>query len=175
VHLFQVDERVAPPGDDVRNLTHIQQSLLAHVALPGGNLHAMPVEATDLDAAASRYAQTLATVAGTPPVLDLVHLGLGPDGHTASLVPRDPVLHEDFKDVAVTQPYQGHRRMTLTYPVLNRSRCVLFVVTGADKEPALAALRTHDRNIPAGRITGERALVIADAAAAGMRDYRGPK
>ena len=169
VHLFQVDERVAPPGDDVRNLTHIRESLLSHVALPPANMHAMPVEATDLDAAAARYAQTLATIAGTPPVLDLVHLGLGPDGHTASLVPHDPVLNDDFHDVALTQPYQGHRRMTLTYPVLNRSRCVLFVVTGADKVPALAALRAGDRNIPAAHVTGERALVMADTAAAGNR------
>jgi 6-phosphogluconolactonase len=166
VHVFQVDERVAPDGDADRNLTHIKDSLVAHVPLPPANLHPMRVEATDLDAAAASYARTLATVAGTPPVLDLVHLGLGPDGHTASLVPGDPVLNEDFLNVAVTQPYQGRRRMTLTYPILNRSRCVLFVVTGAEKVSALARLRAGDPSIPAGRITGERALVMADAAAA---------
>jgi 6-phosphogluconolactonase len=175
VHLFQVDERVAPPGDPDRNLTHIRESLLAHVALPPDNVHPMPVEATDLAAAAARYAQTLATFAGTPPVLDLVHLGLGPDGHTASLVPNDPVLNEDFLDVSLTQPYMGHRRMTLTYPVLNRSRCVMFVVTGPEKVHALAALRAGDRSIPAGRVTGDRALVVADAAAAGVHDYRGTR
>jgi 6-phosphogluconolactonase len=168
VHLFQVDERVAPPGDPDRNLTHIRESLLAAVAVPAANVHPMPVEATDLAAAAARYAQALATIAGTPPVLDLVHLGLGPDGHTASLVPGDPVLKEDFLDVSLTQPYQGHRRMTLTYPVLNRSRCVLFVVTGAEKIAALKALRAGDRTIPAGLVTGERTLVMADAAAAGV-------
>lgn len=173
-HLFQVDERVAPRGDASRNLTHIAESFLAHAPLPADNVHAMPVEATDLVAAAARYAQTLATFAGTPPVLDLAHLGLGDDGHTASLVPHDPVLDEDYLDVSLTQPYQGHRRMTLTYPILNRSRCVLFVVTGAEKVPALSALRAGDRSIPAGRITGERALVIADAAATGQRDYRRP-
>ena len=167
VHLFQVDERVAPAGDPDRNLTHIRDSLLAHIALPEANLHAMRVEATDLAAAAASYAQELGTFAGTPPVLDLVHLGLGPDGHTASLVPGDPVLAEAKLDVALTQPYQGHRRMTLTYPMLDRSRCVLFVVTGAEKVPALAKLRAGDKTIPAGRITGERALIIADAAAAG--------
>lgn len=167
VHLFQVDERVAPPGDPSRNLTHIRESLLAHVDMPAANIHAMPVEANDLEAAADRYAQTLATIAGTPPVLDLVHLGLGPDGHTASLVPGDPVLAEDFRDVAITQPYQGHRRMTLTYPVLDRARCVLFVVTGAQKVPALKSLLAGDRHIPAARVTGGRTVVMADAAAAG--------
>src|SRR4029450_10621605 len=167
VHLFQVDERVAPAGDPERNLTHIRDNLLAHAALPAANVHAMRVEATNLDAAAASYAQELVTFAGTPPVLDLVHLGLGPDGHTASLVPGDPVLAEAHLNVALTGLYQGHRRMTLTYPVLNRSRCVLFVVTGAEKIPALAKLRARDPSIPAGRVTGERALIIADAAAAG--------
>jgi 6-phosphogluconolactonase len=167
VHLFQVDERVAPAGDPDRNLTHIRDSLLAHITLPETNFHAMRVEATDLAAAAASYAQELGTFAGTPAVLDLVHLGLGPDGHTASLVPGDPVLAEAHLNVALTGPYQGHRRMTLTYPVLNRSRCLLFVVTGAEKVPALAKLRARDPTIPAGRVTGERALIIADAAAAG--------
>jgi 6-phosphogluconolactonase len=167
VFLFQVDERVAPPGDDSRNFTHIRESLLDRVPLPPANVYPMPVERTDLDAAASQYAQVLATAAGTPPVLDLVHLGLGPDGHTASLVPDDPVLGEDFADVGLTQPYQGHRRMTLTYPIINRARCVLFVVTGSDKVAALAALRTGDLNIPAAHVTGQRSVVMADAAAAG--------
>ncbi len=167
VHLFQVDERVAPPGDRDRNLTHMRESLLARIALPASNLHAMPVEATDLGAAAASYALEIATIAGTPAVLDLVHLGLGPDGHTASLVPGDPVLSEAYADVALTRLYQGHRRMTLTYPILNRARCVLFVVTGAEKKPMLDRLRSRDPNIPAGRITGQRALIMADAAAAG--------
>ncbi len=167
VFLFQVDERVAPPGDDSRNLTHIRASLVDRVPLPAANVFPMPVERNDLAAAAAQYAQTLATAIGTPPVLDLVHLGLGPDGHTASLVPGDPVLQEDFADVGLTQPYQGHRRMTLTYPMINRARCVMFVVTGEDKVAALAALRGADRNIPAAHVTGQRLLVIADAAAAG--------
>jgi len=170
VHLFQVDERVAPTGDPDRNLTHIRDSLLAHAPIVAANVHAMPVEDTDLAAAAARYAQTLAMIAGTPPVLDLVHLGLGPDGHTASLVPGDPVLDEDFLNVSITQPYQGHRRMTLTYPVLNRSRCVLFVVTGEEKVKALDLLRAGDRRIPAARVTGERIVVMADAAATGGQD-----
>jgi 6-phosphogluconolactonase len=166
VHVFQVDERVAPAGDPDRNLTHIRENLLAHAALPAANVHAMRVEATDLDAAAAHYAIEIATVAGTPALLDLVHLGLGPDGHTASLVPGDPVLGVDYADVALTGPYQGHRRMTLTYPILNRARCVLFVVTGMEKAPMVARLRRRDPGIPAGRVTGERALIIADATAA---------
>ena len=167
VHVFQVDERVSTEGDSDRNLTHIRDSLLAHIALPPANLHLMHVEATDLDAAAAGYGRMLATIAGTPAVLDLAHLGLGLDGHTASLVPGDPVLQEDRADVALTGPYKGRRRMTLTFPILNRSRCVLFVVTGADKTPMLERLRARDPAIPAGRITGERALIMADAAAAG--------
>ena len=90
-HLFQVDERIAPAGDPDRNLTHLQESLLAHVAVPAGNVHAMPVEASDSEAAARVYADELARVAGTPVVLDLIHLGLGPDGHTASCGTSDAV------------------------------------------------------------------------------------
>ena len=172
VFLFQVDERVAPPGDDSRNLTHIRASLVDRVPLPTANVFPMPVERNDLAAAAAQYAQTLATAIGTPPVLDLVHLGLGPDGHTASLVPNDPVLQEDFADVGLTQPYQGQRRMTLTYPMINRARCVMFVVTGPDKLSAMAALRRGDPKIPASGVTGERVVLMADAAAAGQARYQ---
>jgi 6-phosphogluconolactonase len=165
-HLFQVDERVAPHGDPDRNLTHIAESLLAQVTLAPGHLHAMPVEALDLPAAAVLYAQELEVVAGAPPILDLVHLGLGPDGHTASLIPNDPVLQETGATVALTAPYQGHPRMTLTFPVLDRARSVLWVVTGAEKVAMLARLARGDRSIPAGRVNGERAVILADAAAA---------
>jgi 6-phosphogluconolactonase len=169
-HFYQVDERVAPHGDPDRNLTHIAESLLAHVPLAPGHMHAMPVETPDLVAAAASYAQELAAVTGTPPVLDLVHLGLGPDGHTASLVPGDPVLAVADAAVALTEPYQGHRRMTLTFPVLDRARCVLWVVTGAEKVTMLARLVRGDRTIPAGRVAQERAVILADAAAAsGLR------
>ena len=167
VHLFQVDERVAPAGDPDRNLTHLQQSLLGTVSLPPAQLHAMPVEEADLTAAAARYASALAAVAGTPPVLDLVHLGLGPDGHTASLVPGDTSLDVTATDVTLAGPYQGRLRMTLTYPVLDRARKVLWLVTGADKVEMLRRLRAEDRTIPAGRVRNPGAVLLADAAAAG--------
>lgn len=166
LHVAQVDERVARAGDPDRNLTHLHESLLEHAPLRPDQIYAMPVEASDLEAAAKRYALTLREIAGTPPVLDLAHLGLGPDGHTASLVPGDPVLNVTDLDVALTGVYQERRRMTLTYPMLNRSRRILWLVTGSDKVAALQRLRDGDRSIPAGRIQAANALVLADQAAA---------
>jgi 6-phosphogluconolactonase len=167
VHVMQVDERVALAGDPDRNLTHLRESLLAHAPLPPEQIHAMPVEAPDLEAAAAEYARTLEQVAGSPPVLDLVHLGMGPDGHTASLVPGDPVLSVTDRDVALTAPYMGRRRMTLTFPVLDRARRVLWLVTGSDKAPMFPRLTKGDPSIPAGRVRSDEALVLADPAAAG--------
>jgi 6-phosphogluconolactonase len=167
VHVAQVDERVAPAGDPDRNLTHLRQSLLAHAPLRPEQVYAMPVESPDLEAAAAQYALTLQEIAGSPPVLDLAHLGLGPDGHTASLVPGDPVLDVTDADVAVTGgAYQGRRRMTLTYPMLNRSRRILWLVTGSEKVDMLARLRAGDRSIPAGRVAQDRAVALVDRAAA---------
>jgi len=168
VNVVQVDERVAPEGDPDRNLTHLYESLLEHAPLRREQIYAMPVEAPELKSAAERYAETLKEIAGSPPVLDLVHLGLGPDGHTASLVPGDPVLNVTDSDVALTGFYQGRRRMTLTYPILNRARGILWLVTGKDKVAALAQLRDGDVTIPAGRIQRANALVLADQAAAGQ-------
>src|SRR6267142_2122914 len=133
IHIVQVDERVAPKEHPDRNLVHLRENLLYHSPIRPEQLHAMPVESPDLEAAACQYASTLGKIAGSPPTLDLVHLGLGPDGHTASLVPGDPVLDVNDVDVATTGIYQGRRRMTLTYPILNRSRFVLWVVTGSEK------------------------------------------
>jgi 6-phosphogluconolactonase len=167
VHIVQVDERVAPMGDPDRNYTHLRESLLEHAPLRPEQIHAMPVESPDLELAAARYALTLRELAGTPPVLDLAHLGLGPDGHTASLVPGDAVLNVTDADVALTEVYQGRRRMTLTYPMLNRSRRVLWLVTGSDKVGMLERLHGGDVSIPAGRVCQDQALVLADRAAAG--------
>ena len=166
VQIVQVDERVAPDDHPDRNLTHLRESLLEHGPLRPEQIHAMPVQSADLELAAKRYAQTLEMLAGAPPVLDLAHLGLGPDGHTASLVPGDAVLKVNDQDVAVTGIYQERRRMTLTYPMLNRARRILWLVTGQDKVSALARLSTGDLSIPAGQVCRDNALVLADRAAA---------
>jgi 6-phosphogluconolactonase len=156
--LLQVDERVAPDGDDDRNLTHLVASLPAPAR---ERVRAMPVTDFDLEAAAARYGELL------PERIDLVHLGLGPDGHTASLVPGDPVLEVGDRPVAVTGVYQGRRRMTLTYPALAAARRILWLVTGTDKREALAKLRAGDRSIPAGRVPGDDAALVCDQAAVG--------
>jgi len=165
VQVFQVDERVAPAGDAARNLNLLEEALLAGSLLARDQLRPMPVEDDDLDAAARRYAQALRDAAGDPPCLDLVHLGLGDDGHTASLVPSDPALGHDG-EVCVTQPYRGHRRMTLAFPAIDRARCRLWLITGDDKGPMLARLVAGDGSIPAGRVARERSRVLCDRAAA---------
>lgn len=170
VHVVQTDERVAPEGHPDRNLTHLRESLLAHSALPPERIHAMPVEEKDLEAAAAAYAMTLSDIAGSPAVIDLVHLGLGPDGHTASLVPGDAVLDIDDRDVAVTGTYLGRRRMTLTYPIINRSRRILWLVTGQEKAAMLARLLASDMTIPAGRVRQDHAILLSDRAAMSEAD-----
>ncbi|HTZ46573.1 MAG TPA: 6-phosphogluconolactonase [Verrucomicrobiae bacterium] len=169
VHIFQVDERIAPAGDADRNPTHLQESLLDHAPLPPENLHAMPVESVDLLDGVDQYSATLAQFAGNPPVLDLVHLGMGPDGHTASLVPGDPVLGVTNEDVALTSKYMGRRRMTLTFPIINRTRRVLWLVTGSEKAALFTRLRNGDKSIPAGCVQSENAVLMADEAARGSK------
>jgi 6-phosphogluconolactonase len=157
--IFQVDERVAPAGSDERNLTHLIESLSIGAQ---GSIRPMPVTDDDLEAAADRYAASL------PEAIDLAHLGIGPDGHTASLVPGDPVLEVTDKRVAVTVgEYEGVRRMTLTYPEIERVRSLLWVVTGEEKIDALRKLLAQDPSTPSGRVRpGGDSLVLADRAAA---------
>ena len=159
IEIYQVDERVAPAGSEERNLTHLIESLSIGAQ---GSIRPMPVTHDDLEAAAERYAKLL------PEALDLAHMGLGPDGHTASLVPGDPVLEVTDRRVAVTAgPYEGVRRMTLTFPVLSRVRFLLWVVTGEEKRGALEMLLARDPSIPAGRVEpGGDSLILADRAAA---------
>jgi len=157
--IYQVDERVAPPGDDARNLTHLVQMLsLDHQAA----LRPMPVTSRDLELSAAEYEVHV------PERLDLVHLGLGPDGHTASLVPGDSVLEVDDRRVAMTGGlYQGHRRMTLTYQALSAARQILWLVLGEQGREPLAKLLAGDTSIPAGRVENDNMIVVADEVAAG--------
>lgn len=168
IHIFQVDERIAPAGSPDRNWTHLQESLFINPATQAAHLHPMPVENTDIKAGAFAYATLLEKITGTPPVFDLIHLGLGADGHTASLIPGDPVLKVIDDDVALTGLYQGHPRMTLTYPVINRSRKILWIVTGKEKQTALQQLLNKDKSIPGGSINQAHATIIADADAAAI-------
>src|SRR5262249_52291150 len=156
VELYQVDERIAPAGDPDRNLTHLDESLPTAAR---ASLRPMPVEASDLERAAADYAASL------PASFDAIHLGLGDDGHTASLVPGDAVLGVTDRDVALTDVYLGRRRMTLTYPVLDRAAQLLWLVTGPERAGPLARLRAHAPSIPAGRVNGARSLILADRAA----------
>ena len=165
VKIFQVDERVAADGDPERNLVHIQNDFAGRIALPAENLFAMPVDSDDLEQAAGKYQEILTNLAGDPPVLDVIHLGLGGDGHTASLVPGDPVLNESERDVAITDTYSGRRRMTMTYSIINRARQLLWLITGDGKADMLSRLIQGDSDIPAGRVSQQQATIVADAAA----------
>lgn len=153
--IFQVDERAVPESDDLRNLKHIREALGATEA----EIVAMDVENPQLDEAAYDYATKL------PARFDLIHLGLGPDGHCASLVPNDSVLDVTDRLVAISGPYQDTMRMTLTYPALGRADQLLWLISGADKIDALAKLLDGDTSIPAGRVEAGASLVMVDRAA----------
>ncbi len=166
IHIFQTDERVVPLDSPKRTLTQIREVLLSPVSLKSEQMHPMPVDTHDLTAAALQYGMLLRKIAGSPPVLDVIHLGLGADGHTASLVPGDPVLNVIGADVAISGPYQGHRRMTLTFPILNRAEALIWLVTGDTKAEVLRRLISGDTNFPAGRVGRDRAVIVVDKPAA---------
>ena len=158
VDLFQVDERIAPDGDPDRSMTRLRAALLPAAAAAAW--HPMDVTATDPEAAAAAYAASL------PPRFDLLHLGIGPDGHTASLVPGDPVLDVSDRLVAVTGEYQGRRRITLTFPAIDRAAAALWFELGADKRRPLTKLVRGDRSIPAARVGTAEQLLVCDRTAA---------
>jgi 6-phosphogluconolactonase len=166
VELYQVDERVAPDGHDDRNLGLLEEHLGPVLGRLGG-FHPMPVTDDDLDAAAQRYGRLLSRSAGDPPQLDLIHLGIGPDGHTASLVPGDPVLEVTDQPVAVTGEYQGRRRMTFTYPTLDAARHRLWHVVDPDKRDAVRRLLDGDQEIPAGRVRASSTTAVMVASVVG--------
>lgn len=153
--IYQVDERVVPVDDDLRNLKHIREALRSTPV----TVEAMDVDQPDLEEAARQYAEKI------PERFALIHLGLGPDGHCASLVPNDPVLQVTDRLVSLSGPYQGTQRMTLTYPALDRADQLLWLVSGEDKVDALARLLDGDTSIPAGRVDASASLVMADRAA----------
>ncbi len=165
VNIVQVDERAAPDGNPERNLVRIRTEFADRISLPPQNLYAMPVTSENLEDAAGQYERELIELAGQPPVLDVVHLGLGGDGHTASLIPGDAVLGVSDRDVATTGLYKERRRMTLTYSIINRARHILWLISGEGKADMLGRLIRSDRDIPAGRISRKQATVVADAAA----------
>jgi 6-phosphogluconolactonase len=153
IDIYQVDERVAPAGDPDLNFTGLISALLSHVP---AKAYPMPVNESDLEAAAERYEVEL------PDVLDVVHLGLGEDGHTASLVPGDPVLDVTDRRVALTKPYRGHRRMTLTFPAFERAGSIVWIVAGTGKASMVERLLAADPAIPAGRVPQTQAVLITD-------------
>jgi 6-phosphogluconolactonase len=166
IAVFQVDERIAPANHADRNRTQAAAAFREAEEHYPRSFRWMPVEERDLDAAARRYADALRAAAGSPPALGTVHLGLGADGHTASLFPGSPLVAERKRDVVVTEPHLGRQRMTLTLRVLNRARRILWLVTGADKRTALAGLVAGDARVVGSRVRREGALVLADAEAA---------
>jgi 6-phosphogluconolactonase len=172
VHVFQVDERVAPPGDPDRNLTALQEGLLDRGPIPARNVHPMPVDAPDLAAAAAAYSDEIRTVTGPKGRLDVVHLGLGDDGHTASWPPGDPVVGAR-DDVAVVGPFNGRLRMTLTPPAVNRALWIVWLISGKSKAPVVERLLAGDTALPGSRVRREGVSLLADAAAGAGITSRG--
>ena len=162
VNFFQVDERVAPDGHADRNLTQLYQSIAGSTMATTLQIFPMPVTAANLDSASQEYAESIHTITEGKG-LDLIHLGMGSDGHTASLVPSDGVLTINDREVACTEhAYQGRKRMTLTYPLLNSAKHILWIVTGAEKREMVQRLLQQDASIPAGLVSQKNALLMVD-------------
>ncbi len=169
-HLFQVDERVAPDGHADRNATMLDVELLTdefreHNQPAGIWLMPDMARGEDLEFATRLYEEQMDEVTGTPVVFDLIQLGMGSDGHTASLIPDDPILDVDDRDVAMSEEYQGRIRMSLTWPVLDRAKELLWVIGGESKRPAVQLFLDNDPRIPATLPTQARATVLLDEAA----------
>lgn len=162
IWIMQVDERILPDGHPERNLTSLRHELIGQVPIPEKNVLAMPVSQVDLQRAKADYSQLLNQAAGSPPVIDILHLGLGNDGHTASLVPNDPLCQEINSLVGITGTYCGSRRMSLTFPVINRARRIVWLVTGAEKRPALLQLLSGDTSIPGAHVRRDQATLYTD-------------
>jgi 6-phosphogluconolactonase len=169
IDVFQVDERIAPDGHEDRNATHQRRALAPCVEAHGERFHWMPVTEAAPSDGAGEYAALLAACAGSPPALDVVQLGLGEDGHTASLFGPTGAAEQVTGDVAVSGVHGGRRRMTLTLPVLNRAAFVLWLVTGESKRGVLERFIDADSALVAVAVRRDRAYLIADAAAAGRR------
>jgi len=167
VYVVQGHERVGRTGNHDSNLPDIREALMEDTPIDPSHIHPMPVGLPDLDAAAEQYARTLRVLCGNPPILDLVQLELFSTGRTAALIPGDPVLEIMDRDVAVTEVHEACKRMTLTYPVINRARQILWMVTGREKIAVLAQLRDGDLAIPASRVRRDQARLLSDRAAAG--------
>jgi len=164
VHVFQVDERVAPPGHPDRNFEGLRRALLDRVPIPPANVHPMPVEEPELQGAAAAYAGEIRDVTGPDGRIDVLHLGLGDDGHTASWPPGDPVV-DATSDVAVVGPFNGRLRMTLTPPAVNRSGWIVWQISGAAKAPVVARLLQGDAALPASRVRRHDVTLLTDTAA----------
>lgn len=173
VEFFWGDERSVPPDHPESNFGVAYGMLISQ--LPGvraDQVHRMPAEAEDIDAAAMGYEGELRLSFGArgsePPSFDLIWLGMGPDGHCASLFPGTAALEEEARwAVGNWVPQQDTWRMTLTFPVLVAGRDVIFVVTGADKADPIRRIRAGDSGLPAERVSGENVEWIVDRAAAG--------
>ncbi|MBT4890162.1 MAG: 6-phosphogluconolactonase [Rhodospirillales bacterium] len=162
VHIFQVDERVAPDGDENRNYNNLKTHLLDHISIPPAQVYAMQVATLSSWKAAETYETLVRKHTGTPPCFDLIHLGLGEDGHTASLIPKDPVLKNSDSYVATSQVYNRYERLTFTYDTINATKCILWQVTGKKKAKMLKRLISGDTKIPAGRIVRDQAIIVTD-------------